>query len=310
MKIGLALGSGGARGWCHIGVIRALEELGVRPDVVAGCSMGALVGAAYVGGRLDALEEWTRGLTAGRLLWLADVRLNSGGLLGGSGILDLLKELGIPELIEDQNLPFAAVATDFQTGREVWLRKGPIVGAVRASVAIPGVFSPWRIDGRWLCDGGMVNPVPVSVCRALGAEVVIAVNPNGRPSGLIWQEDVPRGPFTSPGWHDFTAMLRNMGRGKHEDSAERADAEGGGAPLARAAGAPPYFEVMNTAISIMSAHILRSRLAGDPPHVLLSADLQAITVMELHRAAEAIDEGRRITLAQADLIRACARGRV
>ena len=161
-KLGLALGTGGARGWCHIGVLRALDEMGVRPDVVAGSSMGALVGAAYAGGALDALEDWARALTPRRVWSLIDMRLTGGGLVGGTSIAKMLEEIGLDCRIEDLSLPFIAVAADLSSGQEVWLQEGPLASATRASVAIPGILSPVCIDGRWLIDGGVVNPVPIT----------------------------------------------------------------------------------------------------------------------------------------------------
>lgn len=156
-RVGLALGSGGgARGWCHIGVLRALDELGVRPSMVAGCSMGSLVGVAWAADRLDALEDWVRSLTPpGRFLGLIDIRPLSGGLVEAGEIEVLLRDLGIPDRIEDLPCPFAAVATDMETGREVWLRDGPTYASVRASVGIPGVMSRcnWTDAGCWMVVG-------------------------------------------------------------------------------------------------------------------------------------------------------------
>lgn len=291
-QVGLALGSGGARGWCHIGVIRELEKLGVRPDVVAGCSMGALVGAAYAGGRLDALEDWARGLNRTRFMSLIDIRPNSGGLVEGREISRMLENLGLPERIEDLPMPYAAIATDMESGREVWLREGNLSSAVRASVALPGVISPQLHDGRWLLDGGLTNPVPVSTCRAMGAEVVIAVNPNARLHGTMWQSAAP-----GSAWDGVLAALPDAVRDKF--GTFFGDSTVDSRP-------PPYFDVVSTAIDIMSEQIRRSRLAGDPPHVLLSADLSAMSVLEFYRGSEAIDEGVRITRGQAEWIKSCA----
>ena len=178
-RIGLALGSGSARGWSHIGIIDALAEAGIEPDIVCGCSIGALVGAAYVAGELPALRDFAQSLTWREMARMLDVRLSGGGLIGGQEIVAFLRKLKISAPIASYGKPFAAVATDLQTGREIWLREGPIEEAVRASISMPGILSPARHAGRWLVDGGLVNPVPVSVCRALGADVVIAVNLNG-----------------------------------------------------------------------------------------------------------------------------------
>ncbi len=279
-RIGLALGSGGARGWCHIGVLRALAELGIRPDVVAGTSMGALVGAAWAAGRLDALEAWVRALTRARFMRLMDVDLRSGGLVEARGIETLLADLGIPDRIENLAHPFAAVATDMETGREVWFDKGPTYPAVRASAGIPGVMSPKRFDGRWLLDGGLTNPVPVSLARALGAEVILAVNPNGRAHGRIWQ---PRPARPGPGARAAALLPEALSQ------AFGLETGAGSAPPA-----PTYFDVLAAAIGTMETQILRARLAGEPPHVLLSAAFEDLTVLELYRGAEAIEAGARL----------------
>ena len=187
-KIGLALGSGGARGWAHIGVIRALEERGIVPDYVSGCSMGALVGAAYVGGNLDALERWALSITHRKMAAMMDVNFLSGGLIEAKQVTKFFETLKMPVMIEDQNIPFVAIATDMRTGREIWLKDGSIIEAMRASIALPGIISPVRHGDRWLLDGGLTNPVPVSACRALGAEVVIAVNPEAKKYSVVWDE--------------------------------------------------------------------------------------------------------------------------
>ena len=178
-RIGLALGSGAARGWSHIGVIDALAEAGIEPDVVSGTSIGSLVGAAYVAGRLTALRQWAMAVTWREIVGMMDVRLSGGGLIDGKLIVAFLQGLGIAGPIESYAKKYAAVATDLVTGREIWLQSGPIHEVVRASIAMPGILSPTKIGGEWLVDGGLSNPVPVSVCRAFGADVIIAVNLNG-----------------------------------------------------------------------------------------------------------------------------------
>lgn len=313
-KLGLALGSGGARGWCHIGVLRALHEMGITPDVIAGSSMGALVGAAYAGGCLDALEVWARAQTRRSILGLMDVRLTGGGILGATGVVAMLNAVGLTGSLQDLPIPFTAVAADVRTGHEIWLRHGPAAQAVRASVAMPGLISPQRIDGRWLMDGGVVNPVPVSAARALGADVVIAVNPNAAISGAFWTpvEYTPGLTAGLPGLSNLSDLvpalpksipdaLRNLwSGGEGEDKVKDTTPSGPAAPA--------YVALINAAIDIMSDQIRRSRLAGDAPHVLLAARLGDISVLEFHRAAEAIEEGRRITLAQEDWIRTCIGG--
>ena len=178
LRIGIALGAGSARGWAHIGVLRALDAAGIRPQIVCGSSIGALVGAVYAEGQLDALEEWVLGLTWRRVLGFFDISF-SGGFLKGAKLISFLRDNLLERRIEDLPLAFGAVATDLRSGREVWLREGGAVDAVRASIARPGLFTPCELDGRLLVDGALVNPVPVSLCRAMGADFVIGVDLGG-----------------------------------------------------------------------------------------------------------------------------------
>jgi NTE family protein len=175
LKIGIALGSGSARGWSHIGVLRTLEKADIRPHIVCGSSIGALVGAVYAHRDLDALEEWVLDLTWRKVLGFFDISFN-GGFLKGAKLITFLRENLLDRRIEDLDLPFGAVATDLRSGREIWLREGKAVDAVRASIALPGLFTPCELDGRLLVDGALVNPVPVSLCRAMGADFVIGVD--------------------------------------------------------------------------------------------------------------------------------------
>lgn len=177
-KIGLALGGGSARGWSHIGVLRALEERGVRPDVVCGTSAGALVGAAYVLGQLDDFERWVASLEKRDAFSYFDFSL-TGGMLKGERLFDLFSLHVEDRPIESLPLPYGAVTTDLESGAEIWLRRGSLRDAVRASISVPALLKPVRIEGRWCIDGSLSNPVPVSLCRALGAEAVIAVDVNG-----------------------------------------------------------------------------------------------------------------------------------
>ncbi|SHH54123.1 patatin-like phospholipase family protein [Marivita hallyeonensis] len=291
-KIGLALGSGGARGWCHIGVLRALSDIGVKPDVVSGASMGALVGAIYAGDGLDALEDWALKLTPRSFFRLLDFNLSSGGLVEGAEILNVVKGLLKSNRIEDQSVPLALVATDMATGREVWMTKGDIGEAVRASVALPGVVSPFRIGDRWFLDGGLTNPLPVSACHILGADVVIAVNPNGSLNDVYWShEDISEdegGMMAS--WRGYLSKLppalTSMLDWTHVPEVT-----------------PQYLDVIATSIDIMTDGIRRSKLAGHPPHVLMDARLAHMSIFDFHRAEEAIAEGRRIVEENAEDIR-------
>ncbi|MBI2737719.1 MAG: patatin-like phospholipase family protein [Rhodospirillales bacterium] len=286
-RIGLALGSGSARGWAHIGVIDSLTEAGIQPDIVCGASMGALVGAAHVAGRVAELREWAGTATWRAIARLTDLRLTGGGLVSGRQVMSFLQRLGIGEPIESYTANYAAVATDMATGREVWLQSGPIHEAVRASIAIPGIFSPARLGDKWLLDGGLSNPVPVSVCRALGADVIIAVNLNGELVGRRYTEPEPP-ENTGPSRLSGEVVRRMLGQ-LPLPALRRQPADA--VPPPREA-PPGYFDVLATAINIMQDHITRARLAGEPPHVMLVPRLRGIGLMEFNRAEEAIAEGR------------------
>jgi len=291
-RIGLALGSGSARGWAHIGVIDALIEAGIEPDIVCGASMGALVGAAYVAGHLAGLRQWAETATWRKIARLTDLRLTGGGLINGRQVVAFLRDLGIAEPIETYPQQYAAVATDMATGREIWLQSGPIHEAVRASIALPGILSPSRIDGKWLLDGGLSNPIPVSVCRALGADVIIAVNLNGELVGRRYTEPEP--PVgTAPSRVSVEVVRRMFGKFPVPAALQRKETNANGdPPPPRGEPAPGYFDVLATSLNIMQDHITRSRLAGEPPHVMLVPRLRSIGLMEFNRAHEAIDEGR------------------
>ena len=288
-RIGLALGSGSARGWSHIGVIEALQKAGIEPDIVCGTSFGAIVAAAYVTNRLDALKAFAEALTWREIVPLLDVGISGGGLINGKQIVELLRKLKIDTPIETCAKPFAAIATDLETGREIWLREGPIEEAVRASIALPGLISPARIGDHWLVDGGLVNPVPVSVCRALGAEVVIAVDLNGDLMGRRFKTDAAKPHFGGmPGLPPefLRRLIEQIPAGIRTQASAIAPKL-----LASAPSTPGYFDVLANSINIMQDQITRSRLAGEPPHVMLVPRLADIGLMEFHRAAEAIAEG-------------------
>jgi NTE family protein len=288
-RIGLALGSGSARGWAHIGVIGSLVEAGIEPDIVCGTSIGSLIGAAYVAGRMAELRQWAESATWRKFARLTDVRLSGGGLINGNQVVAFLRGMGIGEPIESYATQYAAVATDLATGREIWLQSGPIHEAVRASIALPGIFSPARMDGKWLLDGGLSNPIPVSVCRALGADVIIAVNLNGDLLGRRFTEPEPPA-ATVPSRVSVEVvrrMLDQLPAALKRKSAKTADAAS-----QEGSSAPGYFDVLATSINIMQDHITRTRLAGEPPHVMLVPRLRSIGLLEFNRAHEAIAEGR------------------
>lgn len=266
-KIGLALGSGSARGWAHIGVIRALEEAGIVPDLVCGCSIGALVGAAYADGDLDALERWVTGLRWQDVVGLLDPSL-SGGLIKGDKLIAFFERHFVDKDFTALPLPFACVATELATGREIWLKEGSVAAAVRASIALPGLFAPVQHDGRLLVDGGLVNPVPVSLCRALGAEIVIAVDLGSDIVGRRLRRSSTA--EEEPRWTDL--LLKSLG-------------------LKRNDFAPSLAAVLATSINIMQARIARSRLAGEPADALIAPRLAHLGLMDFHRAGDAIAEG-------------------
>ncbi|RMD61678.1 MAG: patatin-like phospholipase RssA [Alphaproteobacteria bacterium] len=283
-KIGLALGSGVARGWAHLGVLKALERYGFRPDIVAGTSIGALVGGAYLAGHADTLEQWARSLTMVRMLSYLDFRVRSGGMIGGSRLVDAMVEHMGRIDIEDLPAPYAAVATDLVSGHEVWLREGDLATAIRTSFSMPGIFEPMRVNGRWMVDGALVNPVPISVCIAMGAQMTIAVNLNADLLG--------KGRRNAP---DLSALgtLDPL-------SAEEAGSNGGGRArlttlarrmLRRTQETPSLFGVMVSALNIVQDRISRSRLAGDPPDIHITPRLGDVGLLEFHRADEIIEEG-------------------
>ncbi len=288
-RIGLALGSGSARGWSHIGIIESLAEAGIEADIVCGTSIGAFVGAAYVAGRLTELRQWVETVTWREIVALMDVALSGGGLINGKEVIAFLRGLGIEKPIESYSKRYAAVATDLASGREIWLESGPILDAVRASIALPGILSPARVDGKWLVDGGLSNPVPVSVCRALGAEVTIAVNLNGDLLGRRFASE-PDKKTTLPSGvpREFVSRVLNQLPAALREQANQIVPR----LLPQVSSTPGYFDVLANSINIMQDHITRARLAGEPPHVMLAPRLRDIGLMEFNRAKEAIAEGR------------------
>ncbi|MEJ2060811.1 MAG: patatin-like phospholipase RssA [Gammaproteobacteria bacterium] len=287
-RIGLALGSGSARGWSHIGVIRELESLGVVPDVIAGSSIGALVGGAYAAGKLDPLEEWLHTLTWRKVMSFMDVSLG-GGLIAGEKLFEFFRDTLGDMCFEDCETGFVAVATGMETGREVWLREGNLFDAIRASIALPGLFRPYKVDGDWLLDGGLVNPVPVSVCRMLGADVVIAVDLNadllevpGTANKLVKRLEQFQGKELTNRFKERLGDLAGkvLPLGDQEQVVEDEEE------------LPSLLEVLARSINIMSMRITRSRMAGDPPEVVIAPHARHIGLMEFHRVEEAIDIGR------------------
>jgi len=299
-KVGVVLGAGAARGWAHIGALQELAALGLVPDIVVGSSVGAVVGGCFAAGRLAALESFARALTKRRVFSLMDVSFSGGGLIGGDRLRARLEESMGSINIEDLPIRFAGVATEIGTGHEIWLKRGRLVEAMRASYALPGVFEPVRLGGRWLIDGAIVNPVPISVARALGADKVIALN------------------ITSDGFGRGTAIQdpHHGTQSQTPEPAPSAPRSGGvidglrrGAGLFRrqmvseGPGAPGIASVMVDAFNITQDRIMRSRLAGDPPDVLVTLRVGKIGLFEFHRADELIAIGREAVRKASDELR-------
>jgi len=290
--IGLALGGGAARGFAHIGIVRTLIAHGIVPNVVVGTSIGAVVGGAYAAGHLDTLEEWARSLQPRNIFGYLDIRLNGSGLIGGAKLAAQLESAMGQTLIEDLPLKFATVATEVRTGHEIWLTHGRMVDAMRASYALPGIFSPVMVGDRWLVDGALVNPVPVSAARAFGAEIVIAANlssdvfahsttvyahgPSAEVTVAVTPEAAIELPPPKRGFGKFFSPERTMKREFFGSS-----------------GRPGISTVMVDAFNIMQDRITRARLAGDPPDLLISPRVGQIGWFDFHRADDLIAHGAR-----------------
>jgi NTE family protein len=290
--IGLALGGGAARGLAHIGIVRTLVAHGIVPNVVVGTSIGAVVGGAFAAGHLDTLEEWARRLQPRNILGYLDIRLNGSGLIGGDKLAAQLEAAIGPTLIEDLPVKFATVATEVRTGHEIWLTHGRMVDAMRASYALPGIFSPVLVGDRWLVDGALVNPVPVSAARAFGAEIVIAANLSSdifAHSTTIYSHG-PSAEVTVAVAPETTiepaAPKRGLGRLFSAERTVKREFFGSG-------GRPGISSVMVDAFNIMQDRITRARLAGDPPDLLISPRVGQIGWFDFHRADDLIAHGTR-----------------
>jgi NTE family protein len=297
-KIALALGSGAARGWAHIGVINALFEAGVRPDYVAGTSVGALVGAAYASGEIHSLEKFTRELDWRKVISFFDVIFPRSGLIDGRKIADFVREHVEPGSIEDLPMPFCAVSTDLVTGREVVIQDGDVVEAVRASISVSGMFTPVRKGEMILVDGGLVDPVPVSVARRMGADYVIAVDlthdaPGAGGAKRASQADsdgAPPGEEPTSGSMGKSALPASIG-----ERIMSVDALGLAQIKQWLAGEslPNIFEVMMASTNIMERQIAELQLRAAPPDMLIRPRLGHLRFMDFHRADETILEGYR-----------------
>ena len=289
-KLGIALGGGGARGWAHIGVLKALHDIGIQPDIIAGTSIGAIAGGCYAADELDQLKDFALHLTRRKVLGFLDLNLAGNSLITGRRICGALEAHLEHMRIEKLHRTYVAVATEMNTGHEVWMNKGRLVDAMRASYALPGIFKPVHINGRWLFDGAVVNPVPVSVCRALGASVVIAVNLNSDifgkgtviPSHEAKEIDrVPEEPATDQPQQSSISRFRKHFFGETN-------------------GAPGLSNVMLDAFNITQDRIARARLAGDPPDIMISPRTASMGLFDFHRASELIDLGYEATLRARD----------
>lgn len=285
--VALALGGGAAKGWAHIGVIRAFEEAGIPISMIAGTSIGALVGGCYLAGKLDALEDFARSLTRAGMLRYMDFTLSGSGLISGSKLANNMNAHMEGFDIEALEKPFVAISTDIATGHEIWLHDGPLIEAIRASYALPGVFAPVVHQGRHLVDGAIVNPVPVSACRAYEPELVIAVDLNGETFGRGTVIRASHYAENDPGNSNGTAMAAAL----QAASADGAPSVRNVAPKSRLG----MMGVMMEAFSIIQDRIARARLAGDPPDFTVRPRLANVGLADFHKAEEAIETGYQVT---------------
>ncbi|MEA2078408.1 MAG: patatin-like phospholipase family protein [Pseudomonadota bacterium] len=302
-KIGLALGSGSARGLAHIGVIRALEEAGIKIDCVAGTSIGSLIGSVYASGKLDALEKVYLGFDWKKIAYFFDVVLPKSGLIDGKKVADFVREYVHAETIEHLPLPFQAVATDIETGKEVWIDQGDVIEAVRASISVPGIFTPVRRNGRVLVDGGLLNPVPVSTARSMGAAIVIAVDLN---HGIVVGK-APKKESKSDEKNALSQALQRIGGKQYLKAMERINLglkslDNSALNQVRAWLAeeplPNIFEVLLSSINVMETQITQTRLRIDSPDLLIQPNLGHIRFLEFNRAEEIINIGYEETRSQ------------
>lgn len=312
-RVALALGSGGARGYAHIGVIEELQDRGYEIVGIAGSSMGALVGGLQAAGKLDEFAEWAKSLTQGAVLRLLDPSITAAGVLRAAKILDAVRDILGDVRIEDLPIPYTAVSTDLIAGKSVWLQRGPVDAAIRASIAIPGVIAPHVLDGRLLADGGILEPLPMAPIAAVNADLTIAVSLAGSESGG-GEEPAEPGTRATTEWltrvwrsttslFESNAVLGRLGPASEAEPAGESDEELVDATK-EAAVVPKLgsFEVMNRTIDIAQAALARHQLAGYPPDLLIEVPRSACRSLEFHRAAEVIDVGVELTAAALDTL--------
>lgn len=289
-RIGLALGSGSARGWSHLGVIRALREAGIPVHVVSGTSVGALIAGAFAADFASHLEDWARKLSWPDMLSFMDVGFPRAGLFEGDRLTDFFRQRLTDPLIENLPIPFAAVATELDTGKEVWLQEGSLMDAVRASMAMPGILTPYLRGTQWLVDGGLSNPIPVSLCRQMGAEIVIAVNLNSDIMGrrFLSRDKQPakngKGLLSQKLASFFNGDLKSGQVSLFKRLIQEQPDRG-----------PSIIQVISKSVYIMQDRITKQRLASDPPDILISPHLAHIGLLEFNRGEESIEEGYRAT---------------
>jgi len=288
-RVALVLGSGGARGYAHIGAIAEIEARGHEVIAVAGSSMGALVGGLYAAGALDDYTEWVRNLKQREILRLLDPKWSAGGAIAANRIFAEVEELIGDQLIEDLPMAFTAVATDLRARREVWFQRGPLLSAIRASIAIPGVITPVVMNGRLLADGGLMNPVPIEPTAAAAADLTIAISLQGERSARE-QSSPAREPAT-PTWREglVDRVRRSVGR-ERELEPEPPEPD----PLR-------ISDVVGLSLDAMQGLVARYRMAGLPPDVLVTVPVSAARSLDVHRVTEMIEIGQRLTAEALDV---------
>jgi NTE family protein len=302
-RVALALGSGGARGYAHIGVIDELRDRGYDIVGIAGSSMGALVGGLQAADKLDEFADWAKSLTQRAVLRLLDPSITAAGVLRAEKILDAVRDILGEVTIEELPIPYTAVSTDLLSGKSVWLQRGPVDAAIRASIAIPGVITPHVFDGRLLADGGILDPLPMAPIAAVNADLTIAVSLSGSEAGGRY-EPTDTEPWATTEW--LTRMWRSTtALFESNRSVEPPDETASDAELVDASKEDVLpklgsFEVMNRTIDIAQAALARHTLAAYPPDVLIEIPRTACRSLEFHRAAEVIDIGRELAAAVLD----------
>src|SRR6478752_632361 len=305
MRVALALGSGGARGYAHIGVINELHDRGHEIVGIAGSSMGALVGGLEAAGKLDEYALWASSLTQRAVLRLLDPAITSAGVLRAERILEAVREILGEVTIEELRIPFTSVATDLITGKSVWLQRGPVDDAIRASIAIPGVISPHVLHGRLLADGGILDPIPMAPISAANADATIAVSLSGDdPNARRGDADArPTAEWLNRMWRSTSSLLDTKAARSLLDtptgravlgrftSSDDESAEEANVPMVPGLGG---FEVMNRTIDIAQSALARHTLAAYPPDLLIEVPRTVCRSLDFHRANEVIEIGQEL----------------